>query len=107
MTWSVNLSRISGGQKVKKLSGEGLLPPSRSLPSATDMDGPASWGTERRRPSRPLISWCLLLLACCSTPIFLLSLSLVLGKTGSRLSSSASWSGGYAPGTWSRTSCVT
>ena len=36
MTWSVNLSRISGGQKVKKLSGEGLLPPSRSLPSAAN-----------------------------------------------------------------------
>lgn len=104
MTWSVNLSRISGGQKVKKLSGEGLLPPSRSLPSAADMDGPASWGTGRRRPSRPLISWCLLLLACCSTPIFASVepgvgedklLSLVLRILERRVCS------------WGRTSCVT
>lgn len=79
MTWSVNLSRISGGQKVKKLSGEGLLPPSRSLPSAADMDGPASWGMERRRPSKPLISWCLLPFACCSTPIFV-SVEPVVGE---------------------------
>lgn len=106
MTWSVNLSRISGGQKVKKLSGEGLLPPSRSLPSAADMDGPASWGMERRRPSKPLISWCLLPFACCSTPIFV-SVEPVVGEDKLPVSRPPHLGAAGRVCSWGRTSCVT